>query len=79
MNGDGTDLSVTVLGCLQVEDSFSSDAVLRFSQLFGDEVPFLHASRKQWGHDGSRNLAFTIECIILLCLCKLQRESFQVL
>lgn len=53
MNGDSTDLSVTVLGCLQVEDSFSSDAVLRFSQLFGDEAPFLHASRKQWGHDGS--------------------------
>lgn len=66
-------------GLSSVGDTFSSNAVLIFSLFFTDEAPFLHASGKQWGHDGSWNLTFAIAYVTQLCLCKLQRESFQVL
>lgn len=74
-----TAMALTLLILSTVEDSFSSNAVLSFSLFFRHEAPFLHANGKQWGHDGSWNLTFAIACVILLCLCKLQRESFQVL
>lgn len=73
MNCSDTDLRIIVLGCFQVEDAFSSFAALRLPQLFKVrvEAPFLHASGKQWRHDGGWNLTFTIACIILHCLYKL--------
>lgn len=42
MNCSGTDLRIIVLGSLQVEDVFSSFAVLRLPQLFKvrDKAPF---------------------------------------